>query len=242
MVVLKKLPAQHIIDGFKGTIDFYVHRGIACARKWPSSPGHDRSPAVEAQWSTFTAAVQGWSVLSPDIQSEYRRWAAASSLSGRDLYIKGYISGIYRYPKEFCVNPACSAILTANHLNLVNTVPTKLSFNGENFDNGGNYDTVNCWFLCPRDGVYSARAVVCFNNLVANARYDVTVYKNGAPKLWTLGSVSYLPHNTIICSGLIKCVAGDKLDVYVTSYSGGNTVDVYGLDGRITYFCVALIE
>ncbi|GAI98357.1 unnamed protein product, partial [marine sediment metagenome] len=58
MAKLKVLPHQAIIDGLKGKVDFYLHRGIPCARKWPKSPGHLRAPAVMAQWQTFTDAAQ----------------------------------------------------------------------------------------------------------------------------------------------------------------------------------------
>lgn len=93
MAKLKNLPALAIINGFKGKIDFYVHRGINCARKWPRSPGRKRAPAVEAQWSTFRYATKAWVYLSPEVQDAYRQNARGTSLSGRDLFIKGYITG-----------------------------------------------------------------------------------------------------------------------------------------------------
>jgi hypothetical protein len=89
------MPYQAIIDGFKGKIDFYVHDGVPCARKWPRSPGHDRAPAVEAQWPLFTEAVQLWPTLPADIQAAYNKMAEGTGLSGRDLFERAYISGIF---------------------------------------------------------------------------------------------------------------------------------------------------
>ena len=98
MVKLTALPDQAIIDGFKGKIDFYVHDGVACVRRWPRSPGRRRSPAVMAQWPAFTSASRLWSYLSPEVQNFYISMGGNSNLSGRDLFMRSYISGIYRYP------------------------------------------------------------------------------------------------------------------------------------------------
>ncbi|GAH27142.1 unnamed protein product [marine sediment metagenome] len=98
MAILKVLPHQAIIDGFKGKIDFYMHRGIACARKWPRSPGHLRAPAVMAQWPTFTEAAQGWVKLTEEERQAYRDLASGTGLSGRDLFTRSYIKGLLPYP------------------------------------------------------------------------------------------------------------------------------------------------
>lgn len=100
MVVLTRLPDQAIIDGFKGQVDFYQWKGRAVARKWPRSPGQQRAPSVEAQWPAFTAAAQEWRELSPFVQDAYYAMAQSSGLSGRDLQVRSYMSGLYRYPLE----------------------------------------------------------------------------------------------------------------------------------------------
>jgi len=98
MAKLLALPHADIIDGFKGVIDFYVHRGIPCARAWPKSPGKSRSPAVMAQWPAFRYASQEWLNLSDEVQDAYRQLATNSGLSGRDMLIRAYLTGLYRYP------------------------------------------------------------------------------------------------------------------------------------------------
>ena len=94
------LPEQAIISGFKGKIDFYLWKGVPCARKWPRSPGKRRSPAVEAQWQFFQKAVELWNELSQEVKDAYNTMAAGSGLSGRDLFTRGYLSGLYRYETE----------------------------------------------------------------------------------------------------------------------------------------------
>jgi len=92
---ITKMPGMATVNGFKGVIDFYVHMGQACARKWPRSPGHDRAPAVEAKWPAFAWAASNWNSLSADIQDAYKRQAQGTNLTGRDLFVKGFITPTY---------------------------------------------------------------------------------------------------------------------------------------------------
>ena len=89
------MPSMAIVDGFKGSIDFYYWRGIVCCRSWPKSPGHNRSPAVMAQWTAFAWASQNWGSLSVEVQDAYRRMSAGTKMSGRDMFVKSYLSPIY---------------------------------------------------------------------------------------------------------------------------------------------------
>jgi len=107
MAKLKALPSLAIISGFRGKIDFYINHqtcdpelqgtGIPCARKWPRSPGHDRAPAVQAQWQAFSDASKLWATLSDDIQQAYIAMAEGTGLSGRDMFTRSYLTGLFRY-------------------------------------------------------------------------------------------------------------------------------------------------
>jgi len=107
MARLKALPRLAIISGFRGVIDFYVNYqtcpvetgevGTPCARRWPRSPGGRRAPAVEEQWSAFAEASRYWSEVSPEVKDAYNKMASGTGLSGRDLFTRGYIAGLYRY-------------------------------------------------------------------------------------------------------------------------------------------------
>lgn len=98
MVVLRGLPNQQIIDGFKKHIDFYVWMGLPCARKWPVSPGHNRTQPVEAQWPIFSTAAKLWIDLAVDVKLAYNTMAVGTPLTGRDIFVRSYISGIFQPP------------------------------------------------------------------------------------------------------------------------------------------------
>ena len=94
MVKLLEMPTEKKIDGFKKTVDFYFYKGIPCARMWPQLHITERAPSVRAQWPVFSYAAKEWNNLSPLIQGAYKTMAANSHLTGRDFFMRSYISGI----------------------------------------------------------------------------------------------------------------------------------------------------
>ncbi len=98
MAKLLEMPHQDIVAGYKGVIDFYLWKGIPCARAWPRSPGRERSPAVMAQWPSWTYASREWAQLSQAVQDAYHLLAQNSGLSARDMQMRAYLQGLYRYP------------------------------------------------------------------------------------------------------------------------------------------------
>lgn len=93
MAIIKALPAMHIIDGFKGKLDFYVCRGIPCVRKWPKKITSERSPAVQSSWPLFTEASKLWNTLSDAVRESYNSMASGTGLTGRDMFMRSYLSG-----------------------------------------------------------------------------------------------------------------------------------------------------
>lgn len=100
MALIKHMLGEKAISGFKGVIDFYYYMGIACARAWPKSPGRRRTPSVQAGWASFSYAAGEWNNLSPEVRRAYEELATGSALSGRDMFQRAYMSGLYRYPLE----------------------------------------------------------------------------------------------------------------------------------------------
>lgn len=98
MARLKVLPHMAIINGFKGKLDFYVHNGTPCVRRWPRSPGHRRAPSVEAGWPAFAYISSKWVDLPQEIRNAYIALADNTNLSGRDMFTRGYFGNLYRYP------------------------------------------------------------------------------------------------------------------------------------------------
>jgi len=100
MAIVKEMVAQEVISGFKGTVDFYYWMGIPCARRWPRSPGHTRAPDVMSQWPAFTYAVKLWVQVSPIVRAAYNTLAPDTGLSGRDWFMRAYLTGIFRYDHD----------------------------------------------------------------------------------------------------------------------------------------------
>lgn len=98
MAKVAALPAKGIVSGFKGTLDFFVHDGQTCVRRWPKSPGKRRSEAVEAQWPAFTYATQIWNKLSPEVRDSFRTLSSGTGLSARDMSMRAYLSGLHSLP------------------------------------------------------------------------------------------------------------------------------------------------
>ena len=97
MAKVTQLPGMEIISGFKGVVDYYVYMGVPCARKWPSSPGHKRAPAVEAAWPAFSWSASNWNNLSQPVRDAYNRLAANTGMTGRDIFTKSFINGSTLY-------------------------------------------------------------------------------------------------------------------------------------------------
>jgi len=87
------MPSLAIISGFRKTLDYYIHDGQPCVRRWPRSPGHRRTPAVERGWLAFSEAARLWNTLSPEIRQAYEAMASDTGLSGRDMFQRSYMSG-----------------------------------------------------------------------------------------------------------------------------------------------------
>ena len=98
MAKITEMLGEKVISGFKEKLDFYYYMGVACVRKWPKSPSKLRSAPVMATWGAFSYASKEWSNLSPEVQRTYEEMATGSALSGRDMFMRGYLAGLYRAP------------------------------------------------------------------------------------------------------------------------------------------------
>ena len=99
MVVIKEMVGKKVIDGFRGVIDFYYYMGVPVARKWPRSQGKSQTPASVAQQPTFTYASRLFIHLSPFLREAYFGVARDCGLHAKDWFMRGYLTGIYKYPE-----------------------------------------------------------------------------------------------------------------------------------------------
>lgn len=93
MAVLEQLPAQYIIDGLRGTVDFYCYKGKFVARRWPRSPGKNRTTPVLAGSDRFTYIQQMGKELPKDIIEDYQRMASGTPYVWRDWMTRLFLAG-----------------------------------------------------------------------------------------------------------------------------------------------------
>jgi len=96
MARLKALPAIDIIRGFKGTIDFYLWRGLPCARKWPRRAPGRRTEAEIASAALFGQVSTNYRLLAPMALAAFQDAAKDQPRTARDLYI----SAVYGHLHE----------------------------------------------------------------------------------------------------------------------------------------------
>lgn len=105
MAIISVLPAQHIIDGYRGVLDFYVLcRGGAaktvCVRKWPVTPKTSLSKGTVAAQKPFAIAAAAIPKVSQDMKDIYSEMAGGTSYTWKDVAMTLYLNGAKTY-REF---------------------------------------------------------------------------------------------------------------------------------------------
>jgi len=88
MVKLAALPAREVIDGLKGTIDFYVQHGQVCARRWPRNRHAGFTPGSRSTWPHFKAALAAALASWPRFRELARIQTNRTSWTWRDYLMK----------------------------------------------------------------------------------------------------------------------------------------------------------
>lgn len=96
MVKLGALPDRETIDKYKGLVDFYLWRGIPCARKWPYIPPYARSSREIANQALLGYIMHASATLAPAVALHYAVMAERHYLRWQDYLVRGYIGG-YNY-------------------------------------------------------------------------------------------------------------------------------------------------
>ena len=107
MAKLEKLPDKSIIDGLKGTLDFYeIHlnptmsKGIAVCRTWPRYNPENRTQASKDASVIFGYISKAVVLLPFDLQESYRLQVSGTRLTWKDLAIRAYLNGDMIYPQS----------------------------------------------------------------------------------------------------------------------------------------------
>lgn len=95
MAKIGAMPALGVIKGFRGVLDFYWWKGIACVRTWPHTPYAHRSPASLASAELFGQISNGYALLPGNLKDLYTQNATGSPRTGRDVYMSATLGGLH---------------------------------------------------------------------------------------------------------------------------------------------------
>ncbi len=87
MARLTALPSIDIIHGFRGILDFYLWKGLACVRKWPYTPPSHVTAGTIATRAIFGQISQGYSLLGEGALQAFQEDAADHTRTARDIYM-----------------------------------------------------------------------------------------------------------------------------------------------------------
>jgi len=94
MATLKAMPSKAVISMMAGTVDYYLWRGLPCARKWPRWPKRAPYPTEKANQDAFAHAMALTKTLPEFIIDQYKRMVAGTPYRWQDLFVRSYMSGI----------------------------------------------------------------------------------------------------------------------------------------------------
>ena len=147
MARIKSLPSIEIIRGFRGVLDFYVHRGTPCVRRWPNKKHAKRTQAEIAVAATFAIILRSFSLVGGEVKALYDLDAKGQPRTGRDLYVSGALGHLHEADMtDFldlltecrdllqtltAINNALGSVDTDDLQVDVKTLPTPLEVRGE---------------------------------------------------------------------------------------------------------------
>jgi len=124
-----------------------------------------------------------------------------------------------------------------------NNTSTKVTFNANPLNEGGNYDTGNSKYICPRGGVYIVNAGLIYGGTAAGATFRVEVRVNGSLRFsqWVTSNASIAGNWNPTISAVVDILDPlDEIEIYAFQNSGG-AVDVLNIPEN-TYFSVVETE
>ncbi len=85
-----------IINGFKGTLDFYVHKGQVCVRTWPRYSPRQPTTDEQANQNRFVTATRLASQVTPSVRGAYLAMAQGTRWTWKDIFIRDYMARVFR--------------------------------------------------------------------------------------------------------------------------------------------------
>jgi hypothetical protein len=140
-------------------------------------------------------------------------------------------------------NPYRCRAFRATNQTVNDNVFTKVQLANETFDYNNNFDNVtNYRYTCALAGTYFISAQITFASIIANKRYYVCIYKNGA-------SINYFANTNGTDTNYLSVTSTDQqvlaVNDYIEMYAfpvAGSAVTVYGeATGAYTFLNVYLV-
>ena len=127
--------------------------------------------------------------------------------------------------KAVAQNVRCSVYLGTASSGITNASFTKIDFDTELYDTGGDFDTANSRFVAPVSGYYLVNMNVTWTTVTADKYYSCAIYVNGSrvEKTWnfTHSSVASFLSNGV--SAVVYVGSGQYIEGYVYHAAGVNT-------------------
>ena len=147
-----------------------------------------------------------------------------------------------------CINekigqiPKCRVYLGTDQLNIPDSTWTKVNFDTETFDIGGNFDAVtNHVFTVPIDGLYSIESMIRWVNGTADSRIMIRISKNAVALTVKEERLNSLTYQSMAISDKRKFVKTDTIQIQVLQTTGAATIDIYG-SITTTFLNIRLLE
>jgi len=92
---LDVMPAQDLIDGFRGVLDFYRWCDLVIVRHWPRYTRRPPSPQMKAAQDRFAYVNYVASTLPAAVVDTWKWMASAGGLTWKDWLNRCYLSGTF---------------------------------------------------------------------------------------------------------------------------------------------------
>jgi len=143
MAKLETLPEKYIIDGFKGTIDFYEWKGIPVARKWPTFQPYPFSEAQKDNQAAFAYINKLYSQLSLSVIVAYTLLAARTTQTPKDYIVRAYMKGMFAImPPEYYMTEETGLAILAQ---------LDVALSTRALEAGGNLETIKDDIILLKD-------------------------------------------------------------------------------------------
>lgn len=93
MAKLLAMPSLATVQTLKGSLDFYLWKGIPVCRRWPRPPAHQRNAAVRTTAARFAYINNQVKVISPGIIEAYKDIPFGHGWTWKDFMVSFWYKG-----------------------------------------------------------------------------------------------------------------------------------------------------